>query len=76
MSSYKRQPHLSLGPQEVGHEGVATGRRDFSLAVPHTKAGFRIGPASSRRRARVALSAFLLSWVCFKVKCDFDIFTY
>jgi len=42
MSSYKRQPHLSLGPQEVGHEGVATGRRDFSLAVPHTKAGFRI----------------------------------
>ena len=23
--------HLSLGPQEVGHEGVATGRRDLSL---------------------------------------------
>jgi hypothetical protein len=39
--------HLGLGQQEVGHEGVATGRRDLSL------------PA--RCRARSALSAFQCS---------------
>ena len=39
--------HLSLGPHEVDHNGVATGRRDFSLADTHAKAGFRIGYSST-----------------------------
>lgn len=34
--------HLSLGTHDVGHEGVATGRRDLSLPT-FAKADFRIG---------------------------------
>lgn len=42
------RPHLSLGPHDVGHEGVPTRCRDFSLPpLYHAKAGFRIGPSNT-----------------------------
>ena len=52
-------PHLSLGPQDVGHEGVATRCRELNL--PSEKLQSKLSNRSFQRRSRafMACSAFL-----------------
>jgi hypothetical protein len=61
----KPSSHLRLGPHEVGHEGVATGRRDFILrSIISRKQVFdSFAPAVTRRKGNLASTIGVeLSW--------------
>jgi len=51
--------HLSLGPQDVGHEGVATRCRELNLPSVNCESELSNQSFQRRRRAFMACSAFL-----------------